>query len=262
MPVHETIAAVVDPLAERMPRLSAPRLTATMLVVWTGSALLACGMVWAIRLGEISAAFSNDYFNPELLPEAAMGFVLLSGIASVVLVRPHAGLGAWRVLMATAGVLAYAPLAALLWYLLKTIDPNSISPYLDPSDTSQQRLLVRVLISVNLVGLLLMLRSNARTLAARSLAIRSGRRNRQTMLGLIAAVAVATLGDVARLVGNAADGLTSDVLHGAGILLVALGSTLILLGLASALVDTIRLWPVLAHDRAGGRIALAQEGSA
>lgn len=244
----------MDPLAERMPALTFPKLTATALVLWSTTAALACALIWGIRLGELAAAATGRAFYVGSLPELAVGLILASGVSSVLLVRPHVGLSRRRCIIAAVGVLAYFPLASFILFMLTRIDPVVRSPYLSLDPTDPQRLGLRLLVGLTLTVILFCLRSNARTLAARSRALRTGRKNRQTLLGMVAAVGVSACGDGIRILGNSLAGLAAEVAQGAGVVLVALGSALLLVGLIASTVDTIRLWPILSQKEPSRRV--------
>ena len=77
------------------------------------------------------------------------------------------------------------------------------------------------------------------------------------MYALLASFAVAAVGDAFNIVGTLCDGgagmsrLISDLLMQLHVVLVAVGSVLITLGMINIVIDTVRLRPVLLHRGVG-----------
>lgn len=240
-PVRATILTKVDPLAQELRALSMPRVTAGALVVWGVAPVLAALAFWWVRLAGPPTAGVGMLSVPMI----GVGLAALSGVAALGLVRPHAGLGVRNVACAAAGVLLYVPLVWGLWTLHAGEFAGVRGVYGFNAEAMPERVWVRVVVNVSLLGVLLLLRPNARALKARSMLLRAGRVDRQTLLALAAVVGVLLLGDVVRLVSGAFGGPTQGLVDQIGQVLTLVGSILLTLGLVGAAFDTLRVYPVL-----------------
>lgn len=245
MPVRATILARVDPFAGELQRIGAPHLVAAGLVLWAGGALIAACLAWLPRLSDIGEVLWGTALRAPWAGAASSAALLASALGAVALVRPHAGIRRRNVACALAALAAYVPLALVHRRIMLGFEPVRGSPYFPFGSADVDRLRLRLLEAALLLVIVLGLRLNARLLAARSLVMRTGRADRQTMLGLAAAVGIAALGDAMRVVASLRVGWLSDALDPAGVLLVGLGSMLFTVGLAGLLVDALRLAPVV-----------------
>lgn len=243
--IRATILAVVDPRAKEFEPLRHPSLTSAGMVTWACAGVGAVALTWWIRL--------NDYIGPTGAPAThdrfvaalATALLLLSGIAALTLVRPHARIERWQVAMAIVGVAAYLPLAYLYWQLHGVMDTRLSPPYLEESGVRPWRIAMRLGIITSAVTVLIGLRPVARAMAARSLVIRMGRVDRQTILAMVAALAVAAAGDLLQLASLPLRGDAADIVRQAGVFLVATGSALCTIGIIGVLIDVLRIAPVL-----------------
>src|SRR5690606_12139500 len=89
--------------------------------------------------------------------------------------------------------------------------------------------------------ILLALRPNARQLVARSLVLRTGRVDRQTIYATAAAVGVAMVGDCLRMIASQLPVADRPFIGGVGTILVLVGSMLVTLALVGAAVDGWRI---------------------
>ena len=96
-----------------------------------------------------------------------------------------------------------------------------------------------------LVGILASLRPTARMLAARSLVMRTGRADRQTMFALVATIGVWSLGDVLFVVAQVLPDSAASAVLTIGMMFIAAGSVLFSMGLTWLTIDVARLCPVL-----------------
>jgi hypothetical protein len=141
-------------------------------------------------------------------------------------------------------VCLYVPLGWLIW---EATSPGWVSarvgtykPVMLLAHENSPTML-RVLIGMLASAIALFLRPNARLLVARSLALRTGRVDRQTILAIVAAAGVAILGELALRLAGASQGRVADVARMAGHILVPAGWALVTLGLVGSLLDAVRI---------------------
>lgn len=240
--VRATILAVVDPHAEEFRPIPRARTTSALLVIWSGAALAAALLVAAMRAQDLVALFTGVAVRPGPLPQLSILAIQLSALGALALVRPHDDVPRWSSAVALLGVLLYAPV--LLCHVrilgLDAVRPN---PYALLAHPDAARHLLRIVQAGLMAGILLTLRTNYRSLMIRSLVLRTGRVDRQPMAPIIAALAVAAVGD-AMLAAHARIVLP-DIVPLVAAAVVGLGSLLLTLGLAGLAVDTLRLRPAL-----------------
>jgi len=236
-PVRVTLLALVDPLADELRPIRWPRLTAAGLLMWAIAALGAAIAAWAVGLSgsaewaPLGRAMASVWPLPAIL--AAM-----SGIGAVALVAPHPGISRRNRALATAAVGAYIPLAWVLWRLHgEVVQPVVVS---DP-----MRATLWIGAEVLMAGIILGLRPNARLLVARSLLMRSGRVDRQTLWALVAVLGVGVLGDALALLAPRVGVASSEVVAQAGRVVSLVASILFTAGLVGVVWDCVRLRPVI-----------------
>jgi hypothetical protein len=251
MPVKATLLAVVDPLAGELRPIPRPLPTASGVVAWSFGALAAAMCAWAAQglsywTGEVSVH--------HLVGGLGLAVVLLtalSGLGSLALVKPHDGIPLRMRRLALIGALAYVPLVLAMWWLYvdSGVVGRTASSVLGlpiASERSELRILTDGIMILILVGL----RPNARLLAARSLLMRTGRVDRQTMLALVGVLCVGMLGDAAVVVSNI-ESLPAAIGEGlafAGTLVVLVASVLFTIGLIGVALDCWRMRPVIAES--------------
>lgn len=233
-PVRATILAMVDPYARELTPIPQPRLVAFGLVTWGFGALLAAILGW---LPYVLGVHSYEW------RVALCASAIVSGCGAVVLVRPHRGIRPSQCAMAFVGVMLYVPLAWLMWRLSSTEWFFSLFtfPPLSMAADSPPRALFRVMLDATIALMLLLLRPNARLLVARSLALRMGRVDRQTMLAMVAAAAAMGIGDLLWLTLGGFPGTVGDAALLFSRILVVMGSALLTLGTAGVLIDSYRI---------------------
>lgn len=255
-PIRATILARVDPLAKELQPIYTPKLTAGFLVLWTVAGLGAAVAAWVPRAIEGASRIGPSIRQPTWPAAAVLTCAVLSAIGAIALIRPHARI---RPLQSCAALVAVALYAPLIWILLRInfqIDIRDPSPYLGVGGIDPARATWRLAADALLIAILLALRPNARVLAARSFVLRTGRVDRQTMLAMVAAVGVCTIGDILAIVAatlrssamapGSSDTL-ADVLRIAAMLFIGVGSLLVTLGLGGMVLDALRLVPVIAE---------------
>ncbi|MCA9288250.1 MAG: hypothetical protein KDA05_06690 [Phycisphaerales bacterium] len=244
--IRATILARVDPLAKELQPLYTPKLTAGCLILWTIGALLAAIASWVPRAIEALERVGPSVHTPDWIATAVLGGIGVSALAAFALIRPHGRIPPRQSWAAAGACALYFPLLLAIRHIHTAIDARDPSPYLDVGGIDPARATWRLLAEGLLVLILLLLRPNARVLAARSMVMRTGQVDRQTMLAMAAAIGVGAVGDVLAILAFPADGVLADVLRIGATLFIGVGSLLVTLGLGSMVLDTIRLAPVVA----------------
>jgi hypothetical protein len=169
----------------------------------------------------------------------------ISGVGAIGLVRPHANMpraGRW---WAAAGVVLYLPLIYLLWRLafVEHGPPGPGEWWIATKGGEIGRLAVAI--DVLLMAILVVLRPNARMLAARSLLMRQGMVDRQTMrsvaLVLLLCVFGQVLGVIARVQGESLIGFAGGVID-------SVGGMFFVIGLFGIAADCLRMHRVIASQ--------------
>ncbi len=242
-PVRGTILATVDPHARELSPIHFPILTAFSLILWGVSCLAAALSILLLRSEEIVRALGGPDLSLALEWRSVPAFALaMAGLFAIAFVRPHAKISLLHSLAAALACLAHLPLAYLTWHIHAVIDTAAASPFtaIDPR-WGPLRSLLRLGCAACIAVIILGIRPNGRLLVSRSLLMRTGRVDRQTLLVILSAVGLAALGDVLRLGAPGLPTDRSDLLAGLGGAVIAVGSFLTLLGLGGVLIDTLRL---------------------
>lgn len=236
--VRAAILYQVDPHAEEFAPIRMPRLTGLALILWPLGALIVMLAGWAMRLADLAS--SQMHLNVGIGWGSAIisAGIMLSAAGALGLVHPTRATRKWGVIAAILATLCYIPIYFALQRILD-IDTRVI-PYIE-TGVVYQRSLYRFVIGVALIGLLMGIRPNARELVRRSLALRTGRVDRQTLLAMVAAVIVAMAGDAMHLIAATSGYPIRDELFVGGTILIAIASVFITLGAISALIDGIRI---------------------
>lgn len=236
--IRATILYKVDPRAEEFRPVRVPFASAWLLVLWSVGALLAALAGWGLRLEELIEESTgwNESFG--LLAVVAVAAAALSGLGSVALIAPVAGTSRSRIIAALVGTAAYVPLVWVLWRVFLDFDPHHSSPYFS-DQIGVQRIVLRLIASASMIIIILGLRPNARDLVKRSMVMRTGKVDRQTLLVMTTTIALTMAGDGLRLAAAASVKLSYLAL--VGTVFIAVGSFLFTLGLGAALVDSWRI---------------------
>ncbi len=238
--VRATILYCVDPHADAFQPLSRPGLTAAGLRLWSISALLAAISVLLLRLTDLLNRFQMLDLSHAMVSFLPPAFAALSAVGALALIRPVNAATRVQSALASLGALAYIPLVLLLMELHVDFDALRSQPYFG-ADPQPDRIALRMAIGAIVILILLCLRPNARQLVARSLVLRTGRVDRQTMIASAAAVAITMFGDLVRLCSiwiGGADTLHLDLVGSA---IVLIGSLFVILALLGAMLDTLRV---------------------
>ncbi len=244
-PVRVTVLAVIDPYASVLQPIRFPRATAVGIVVWSCAALGAALLTWGERAIDVFAVWTGESGGSGALAWTATALIVASGLGATSLIRPHGRLPMWKSAAALCAVVLCFVSAVLYWKLHAQYDRVHTRPFVEGPTGEATRTWMRLLCTGVLAAVVLGLRLNARELAARSLVLRMGRADRQTMLAMAAALGVAGLGDVVMLMGLRTSGAMSSVADMLGIVLIAVGSMLFTAGLAGVAVDCLRIASVI-----------------
>ncbi|MBC7834796.1 MAG: hypothetical protein H7Y88_06815, partial [Phycisphaerales bacterium] len=243
--VRGTILAVVDPLARELAPIRNRWAVAAGLLLWTGFGLVAVLACWWPHVFDYLYGSARPTARRGMVIEAnvvAVVCVVLSAIGATMLLNPHKGIGSGARLAGLIGVLAYFPVA---WLVFRTggggEEELRIFLGADYVESVPRAVGLRVVVAGFVVGIVLALRPTVRVLVARSLALRSGRVDRQTLLAMALASAVAGSGYAVWLAAMSGDGHVGEVAWLVGLVLVGLGSALFTLGLAGSLLDSLRI---------------------
>lgn len=262
--VRATILHTVDPHAEALQPLRWRRLAVLGLLLWGGGALTAALCAWAPRLAELGSAagltlpVARVVRTAGLVVPTAAGLSTLGALLAMVVAVP--GAASRERLRALAGVCLGGVLVWLLYTIHMEIDQRQGPwPYLG-GEPPLERTLLRLGVEGALGLGLLAIRPAARRYVERSLVLRTGRVDRQTIYATIAAAGVAALGDLIRLASLLLQGPGGDVADAAGVTLVAVGSGLLTLALGGVFLDTVRIVRALCAPAPSLRSVLGEEG--
>lgn len=242
--VRATILAVVDPLAEELRPIRRPRLVAASLLVWSGAALAAAVVAWRGVVIEVLGLAANSPFGDPRGPTftwITACLVWLSGLAALGLARPHESVPRRATAMAILGALISVPVGALVLLLAK-VAGDPFAPGLSPVwQVTPGRTVLRTAMFLLAMAMILCARPVARVLVARSLAMRQGRVDRQTLYAMAVAVALIVIGDVAGAAVLAWRPADDQLLLTLALVVMALGWILLTIGLVGAVVDCVRI---------------------
>ena len=248
--MRTTLQSVVDPEAHNFRDLRSPRLVAAGLIAWTLGGAVAAAVLWLVRIGGLATILNDEvlsvYRMVERVASPAVLFALaVSAIGAIPFAIPQPGVAKWRSACAALGCVFSGVLVWVVWRLV-IMDQAGAIPYADFTRIPESRSVARLLIGAVLIVQLLCLRSTARILWRRSVQIRVGRIERQTLAGIILAVLVAAIGDGVILGAEVfADGVTASAARTLGVFLIASGSLFTTVGILSAAVDALRHGPGL-----------------
>lgn len=242
LPIRASLLARLDPMAGELRPLFRPRLTAIGMLVWSGAAFAAALVAWSLRVGDAMS------LSRQMKPIASLVPVLvgLSTVGGLAFLKPHAGeqarRGSYYTVVAT---LLGVALVWLLWRVHVVCEPAGVAAYGDSFARNPVRAFAHMWVGPIIAAVVLLLRPNARLLAARSLLLRSGRADRQTMLSLAVVALVPSVGDALRLAGWRIEGGVGQLMDQIGQGVILVGSLLLTIGLFGVLFDCCRLYGVL-----------------
>lgn len=246
--VRATILARVDPHAAELQPISPgrARIVSTGLVLWVAAMTLAVIVCWISAIGQ----GIDIWAEPGAMAGAALqrraGLVVavlvwLAGLGAILICRPHRGVPWWMTASVMLGALLHLPLGLLADRLgdvaARATGGLWVETYWEPWPDRTYARWAALLLALGIIALI---RPMARLLVARSVTIRTGRVDRQTMVAMAAAIAIIFLGDGLGL-ASVGSGSGLGILGLLGATLVLLGAVLLTVGLFSGLIDVIRI---------------------
>ncbi len=246
--VRATILAKIDPQAEELSPLVMPRLTAFGLAGGVIAGVVATLLMWLPRVVEGLERFL-PFEAPAVLHGTLPGWLIVAalafaGLCALTLVRPVRTTTAMQSLVTLASIPFFAAIGWSVYRIHFVIDVARPAPYF-VAEVSSQRIGMRFVFTASVILALLCVRPAARRLARRSMAMRAGRLNRQTVLAMCGALMLAAFGDILRLCTVSTPAGLDDALEIAGTLFIVVGSGLFTLGAILSAMDAVRVAKIL-----------------
>lgn len=251
VPVRATILGVVDPKAHELTPLYRPAVTGIGLIAWSLGAWTAVASVALMRGAEVLRVMFSASWSPGWPPVLGTLGLIVSGIGATVLIRPHARVSRLGAARAACGVAAFIPLTLIYFYIYAWLDGSSPAPFLQPGPLEFERAMLRLGMFLFVAVAILGLREHGRHLATRSVVVRTGRVDRQSMLALLASFGVAAGGDALHVLSAVLANGVADLTITVGTVLLSVGSVLVVVGVTNVVLDTWRLWPVIVRPGVG-----------
>lgn len=251
--VRATILAVVDPQASELQPITYPRLVATGIILWASGAAAAGLLCWLPHLGDLLASFGLRLASRADVTLGVLIAIAISGLGSTALVRPHARMPPIYTILAALGTLLYAPLLWAEWkyQMLSTgpFGPRYLSSWTPTPGATRYFVLAAALIGT----IIICTRPAARMLVARSLLMRTGRVDRQTMLAMASAAGMLVAGGLFGRATTTSPEMFAEASRIVGITLIAFGSLLLTIGLIGSLGDCLRITQAILAPRRTAR---------
>lgn len=239
--LRATILALVDPQASELRPIHFPRLISAGVLMWAFGAVAVALMAWLPQAADVLRLLGVQVSRPSAGLGVMLGLVT-SGIGSIVLIRPHSGIERAHTLMALLATLAYGPLGWLLWQYHTLVDAYGGQRYLTGwSPTTDMSLTLAG--ACALIALIILLqRPNARLLVARSMVMRTGRVDRQTLFAMSIAAGLISVGALLGRVDVSGSASTlRDVCRTVGVVIIAFGGVMLTIGALGSLLDCARI---------------------
>lgn len=251
VPVRATILGIVDPHADELLPLLHPRVSALGLCCWSFGAMIAVLMVWFLRGIEVLRDIGMSTWIPGAFAWLGVVALLISMLGGATMIRPHRGVTRLESLRSAAGVSMFAPLIFVYHAIYIGHDVLAPSPLLSPGGDAIGRSILRVTLFLLVAGIIWGLRPNAVGLAVRSVIVRTGRVDRQSLVAVLASLGIATLGDLLSIAAGFSPVSIADVISIVSVVIISLGSVLFTVGMINICIDTIRLYPMLVRPGVG-----------
>ena len=242
--VRATILYQVDPEADEFKPMLTPRWTAASLVGWSIAGMLLMLACWTPRAADLVAMFSMRRPATGFANYLGLGACVLGAVSMIGLIKPSRETPLRRSLGVILGILAIIPLAWSNWMIHTQIDVSQPAPFVDPAwRPGDARTLLRLVFGASAITILLSFRPLARELVRRSLALRTGRVDRQTIFAMVGALLIAAVGDGIHLIAAELPGAQrgGGYLETFGTLLIVMGSAFLSLGVVGAAIDGWRV---------------------
>lgn len=244
-PVLATVLAVVDPQASELQPLRRPVVTAAGLLATCVGTFLAALAVWLARLPELAAMVGWDTARFAWAGWVSAASLAVAGVGAFALIDLHTGVTSRQRATSALGVALFLPLVLIHAHIHLDLDSARGAGFFSSDGMSTERLAWRLAGGGIAAAIVLLLRPSTRLLAARSLVVRAGRVDRQSMYALAGALGVAAIGDVLGLMAHVLVGGAADLAQVASTFMIGVGSALFTLGLAGLVRDAVRLAPVI-----------------
>jgi len=251
--VRATVLAAIDPMAEELQPLRHPNMLAAGLILWSVGGLLAVLAAWWQIAPELPELIGRHVALQSVAREQAlavlMGFGLaMSMVGAVTMVDPQVGTRPSVKLMAIIAVVLYLPAAAgviLSPDMRAIVRASSAYEGVSLWTPAPDRTLWRALSWASILGILVCIRPAARAMVARSVLLRTGRVDRQTLLAMAAAAGMIIVGDLLAMITLATSHSYAEASGSigflAGVALFAMGGILISAGAVGAVLDCVRI---------------------
>lgn len=239
--VRATILALVDPMASELQPVRFSRLIAAGVVLWAAGAAGAAVMSWLPHAADLLMTVGVPGLRR---PSATLGVALgiaASGAGSLALIRPHTGIGAVRSVLAATASLLYIPLLWAAWRYQMLMDLTGGPKYFAGWWPSTTATVLLVTVCALICAIIMLQRPIARMLVARSLVIRTGRVDRQTMYAMALAAAIMGVGAALGGMMRAESQTYAEATRIVGVVVIATGSMLLTVGLFGSLIDSVRV---------------------
>lgn len=256
VPVRATLLAVVDPLADELRPVRARLATATGVALWPIGGIVCMIAMWGMELVPLVSQQAG-YRAADSLRWASVLGVAISALGACALVLPHAGIRVRDSVQAGVGVLLTGLVGWLLYRGLVMGDAGSSMSFFDLTPAEPSRHVWRALVMMLSAIAIVALRPNARVLASRSLLMRSGQVDRQTLRVLAVVVVLGMLPDAAILSIREQPGEVADLVRIGAKSVTLLTAVLFTMGLFGVLIDCLRLRGVILEPPLSLRSLLA-----
>lgn len=251
VPVRATILGIVDPHADELTPLTRPRLTGVGLLMWSFGAMIAVLMVWLLRGAEVLRDLGVSTWVPGFFAWVGLGGLLVSMVGAATLIRPHPSVTRREAFRCSVGVSLYAALILVYEAIYLGHDAIAPSPLLAPGGDPIGRSVLRVALFMLVAGIVWGVRPAAVGLATRSVIVRTGRVDRQSLVAVLASLGIATLGDLLAISSRFTPASVGDVASLVSVVVISLGSVLFTVGMVNVCIDTVRLFPVIVRPGVG-----------
>ena len=239
--LRATILALVDPQASELRPIVFPRLISAGVVMWAFGAVAVAMMAWLPQAADVLRLLGVRVNRPS----AGLGVMLglgTSAVGSIVLIRPHAGIERAHSLMALLATLVYVPLGWAMWRYHAAVDAHGGQRYITGWSPTREMSFTLAAACAMVAGIILLQRPNARVLVARSMVMRTGRVDRQTLFAMAIAAMLMAVGSLLGVVDVGVGASTMrDVSRSIGVVLIAFGGVMLTIGALGSLLDCARI---------------------
>jgi hypothetical protein len=239
--LRATILSLVDPQASELRPITFPRLTAAGVVMWAFGAVAVAMMAWLPQAAEVMRELGIHVGRPSAGLGVMLGLVT-SAIGSIALIRPHSGIERAHSFMALLATLAYVPLGWMLWRYHTAVESLGGQHYLTGWSPTSETAYTLAMASGLIAAIIMLQRPNARLLVARSMVMRTGRVDRQTLYAMALAAAFMGVGSLLGRVDVGSNASTvREVARSIGVVLIAFGGVMVTIGAIGSLLDCARI---------------------